>query len=245
MANPALNDKTISKFDREAYGIDSTAGAMTVSGTINKAGLLFVILLVGAFVGWGYADQPVGQLAFLGSMIAALVLSLVIIFKNTTAPTLAPFYALFEGVFLGGISAMFSRAYPGIAANAATLTILVMFLMLGLYHFKILQATPRFQKIVIMSTMAIGLLYLVDLIAGMMSHPMPMIHETGMVGIGFSVVVVGIAAMNLILDFDMVERAARARAPKYFEWYSAFALMLTLVWLYFEILRLLSKLNKR
>ncbi len=247
MANPALNEKTISKLEQPhaGYGSNVDTQTMTVSGTINKAGILFVLLLAGAAVGWTLNGTGLGSLLFMGGAIASLILAFVVIFKQTLAPTLAPIYAVGEGLTLGTISAIFSASYPGIAANAASLTILVLFLMLGLYHFRILQATPRFMKIVFVSTMAIGAMYLVDLVASLMHHPLPMIHETGIAGILFSCLVVGVASANLIVDFGMIESAAARRAPKYFEWYSAFALMLTIVWLYMEILRLLSKISKR
>ncbi len=247
MANPALNEKTLSKLQQPYAGFGSSVDTqtMTVSGTINKAGILFLLLLAGASVGWTVNGSGLGSVLFIGGAISAIVLALVVIFKKTMAPTLAPAYAVCEGLTLGTISAIFSARYPGIAANAASLTILVLFIMLGLYYFRILQATPRFMKIVFVSTASIGVMYLIDVVAGLMGHPLPMIHEGGTIGILFSCVVVGIASANLIVDFAMIESAAQRRAPKYFEWYSAFALMLTIVWLYMEILRLLSKISKR
>ena len=179
------------------------------------------------------------------SFVLALILSMTIIFKKEWAPQLAPVYALSEGVVLGAISAIASASMPGVASNAIALTLGDLGLMLILYRFQILRATPAFQKAVIISTGAIALVYVLDLVMGIFGHGVPMIHESGRVGILFSLFAVGVASMNFILDFDLIEQAAARRAPKYVEWYSAFALMLTLVWLYLEILRLLGKTSRK
>jgi len=241
MANPAFNEKTLQKFGYQ----EDVNDVMTVSGAINKVGLLFVLLVMGAAYGWTSAASGGGGLIITVSFVLALILSMTIIFKKEWAPQLAPVYALSEGVVLGAISAIASASMPGVASNAIALTLGDLGLMLILYRFQILRATPAFQKAVIISTGAIALVYVLDLVMGIFGHGVPMIHESGRVGILFSLFAVGVASMNFILDFDLIEQAAARRAPKYVEWYSAFALMLTLVWLYLEILRLLGKTSRK
>ena len=157
----------------------------------------------------------------------------------------APGYALFEGLFLGAITLQFEIFYPGIGIQAAGLTFGVLFGLLSAYRSGMIKATENFKLGVIAATMGIALVYVVSLVMNIFGGGMPYIHDNGIVGIGFSLFVVVIAALNLVLDFDFIERASEAKAPKYMEWYAAFSLLVTLVWLYIEILRLLSKLNSR
>jgi uncharacterized YccA/Bax inhibitor family protein len=239
-SNPSLNSKT---FERAAPG----AGVMTIEGTVNKVGILLLLMLVPA----GYMFSKVLNnwdpsaamgTAMIGA-IGAFILALVTIFKKTWAPVTAPMYAVLEGLFLGGISGVFESAYPGIAMQAIALTMGTMFCLLLAYRSGLIRATENFKLGVVAATGAIAMLYLVNIVMGFFGTRMPFIHESGTFGIVFSLIVVAIAALNLVLDFDFIENGAEMGAPKYMEWYAAFGLMLTLVWLYLEILRLLSKLR--
>ncbi len=243
MSSPAFNEKIFNKIESHSDYADT--GAMTVSGAINKTGTLFLLMLSAAIVSWNLSDSSSGAMLMVISFILSFILAFVIIFKKNLAPTLAPVYALAEGFVLGAISARYESIHPGIAMNAMISTFSCLALVLALYHLKILQATPRFQKVLGISMMAILLTYLVNLVMGLFGHPIAMINEGGTVGILFSVVVVGVAALNFVIDFALIEEGASRKAPKFMEWYCAFAVMLTLVWLYLEILRLLSKLSKR
>jgi uncharacterized YccA/Bax inhibitor family protein len=239
MANPALSEKTLEKVMRSQIADD--VGVMTIHGTINKAGLLVVLTVVGAMVGWSVVSIPL----LIAALIGSLVLSLLIIFGPQRAPMLAPAYAFAEGVLLGSISLMFSQVYPGIITNALILTVSCLALMLALYRFQIVRASETLRSVLTIAVSAIALTYLTDIVLSFFGTRVPMIHENSPLGIGFSVVVTGVAAFSLIMDFDMIERASNQRAPKYMEWYGGFALLVTLVWLYMEVLRLLSKLNKK
>lgn len=243
--NPAFNEKTFSKATYLADG-----EMMTVSGAIKKFGLMMVMVLGAASFTWAAYYQGVNVMPWaMGAAIAGFIVALVIIFKQTWAPYLALAYALLQGLFLGGISAVFDDAfrasYPGIIMQAVMLTFGVAIGMFVLYYFRIIQATPMFKKVVIGATIGIALFYLVAMVMRLFGTQMPLLHDNGLAGIGISVFIVVIAAMNLILDFDMMEQGAAQGAPKYFEWYSAFGLMVTIIWLYLEILRLLSKLASR
>ena len=176
-------------------------------------------------------------------MIVALIMSLLIIFGPHRAPYLSQPYAFCEGLLLGAISSVYAAKYPGIVSNAMLLTLSCLGLMLVLYRLKIIRNTERFRSVIMTATMAIGVTYLINMVMSFFGTSIPMIHKSTPMGIGFSVVVVGVAAFNLIVDFDFIEQAHSA--PKYMEWYGAFALLVTLVWLYLEILRLLSKINKK
>jgi uncharacterized YccA/Bax inhibitor family protein len=174
-------------------------------------------------------------------LIGGLVLALVITFKKELAPYLSPAYALLEGLVLGAISVMLNAYYPGIALQAIMLTFAVATIMLALYYFKIIQATQKFKSVIIIATAAIGIFYLVSFILSFFGITSPAYAATPL-GIGISVFIVIIAALNLILDFDFIEQGAEYQAPKFMEWYGAFGLMVTLIWLYIEILRLLAKI---
>jgi uncharacterized YccA/Bax inhibitor family protein len=181
----------------------------------------------------------------LGGALLGFVIALVTVFKRTWAPISAPIYALCQGLFLGGISAILDKSYPGIAIQAISLTFGVMFVMLLAYKFRIIRATRGFKLGVIAATGGIVIVYLVNMVMGFFGRQIYFLNSAGPWGIGISLFIVVIAALNLILDFDMIENAARMGAPKYMEWYGAFGLMVTLVWLYLEILRLLSKMRRR
>lgn len=240
-SNPALNAKTFE-------GHVAVAGeAMTLQGTVNKTGfLLFCTTATAAYTWWLVRTQPDAVAPWLwGGLIGGLVFALVTIFKKEWAPFTAPFYALCEGLALGGISAVLNVAYPGIAIQALGLTFTVTVVMLLLYTSGILRATPKFAVGVIAATGGIFLVYVVDMVLRFFGHQVPMLNSNGPWGIGISVVIVIVAALNLILDFAFVETGVHQGAAKYMEWYGAFGIMVTLVWMYIEILRLLSKLRSR
>jgi uncharacterized YccA/Bax inhibitor family protein len=177
--------------------------------------------------------------------IGGFITALITTFSPRRAAMTAPIYAVFEGLFLGAISAMFEAMYPGLVMRAVSLTFGVFFIMLLLYRSGTIRATEKFRTVIFAATGGIALVYLVSFIAGMFGANLGFMYGNGLVGIGFSLFVVVIAALNLILDFDMITQGANSYAPKYMEWYGAFGLMVTLIWLYLEMLRLLSKLSSR
>ena len=241
-SNPALNENT---FD----GRVAVAGeAMTLQGTVNKTGVLLLCVVITAAWTWGIAHSQAPEAALpwmLGGLVGGLVFALVTIFKKEWSPITSPIYALCEGLVLGGISALLERTYSGIAIQAMGLTFGVTAVMLMLYRTGVLRATPKFTVGVVAATGGIFLVYMVDLVLGIFGRHVPLLNSAGPLGIGVSAVIVVIAALNLILDFDFVETGVHARAPKYMEWYGAFGIMVTLVWMYMEILRLLSKVRQR
>jgi uncharacterized YccA/Bax inhibitor family protein len=241
-SNPALNEKT---FESRV----AVAGeAMTLQGTVNKTGVLLLCVVITSAWTWGIAHSQAPEAALpwmMGGLIGGLVFALVTIFKKEWSPITAPVYALCEGLVLGGISALLERTYPGIAIQAMGLTFGVTAVMLMLYRTGVLRATPKFTVGVVAATGGIFVVYMVDLVLGMFGRHVPLLNSSGPLGIGVSAVIVIIAALNLILDFDFVETGVHARAPKYMEWYGAFGIMVTLVWMYMEILRLLGKMRQR
>lgn len=243
--NPALGEKV---FGRTAG--TQQADAMSVRGTLNKFGILFLLAMATAGLAWKMAANGVNVVPYMwGTLIGGFILAMITIFKPQYAAYTAPIYALLEGFFLGAISSAYNFAFAKIAPNiitqAVALTFGVVIAMYALYHFRVIQATQRFKSIVITATLGIAIFYGISLLLGLFNINIPFIHEGSTIGIIFSLVVVGIASLNLILDFDMIEQGARQGAPKYMEWYGAFGLMVTIIWLYLEILRLLSKLADR
>lgn len=240
--NPVLKEKAFT-------GQAMTGEAMTVQGTVNKTGLLLLFAVVAAAWTWGLGHSEAPEAArgwIIGGALGGFIVALVTIFKKTWSPITAPLYAALEGLFLGGISAFLERYYHGIAIQAVSLTFGVMFVMLLAYKFRIIRATRGFKLGVIAATGGIMLVYLANMVMSLFFHTsMSFLSSASPWGIGVSLVIVIIAALNLIIDFDMIENAARIGAPKYMEWYGAFALMVTLVWLYLEILRLLTKVRSR
>ena len=241
-SNPSLNSRT---FEAAAPG----TGVMTIEGTVNKVGILLLLMLVPASFMWNKvlnAWEPSAAMgpAMLG-LLGAFVFALITIFKKTWAPVTAPIYAVLEGLFLGAISGVLNQAYPGIVMQAVALTIGVLFTLLLAYRSGLIKATENFKLGVVAATGGIALVYVVSIVMSFFGTTIPMIHESGTVGILFSLFVVVIASLNLVLDFDFIETGAEMGAPKYMEWYAAFGLMVTLVWLYLEILRLLAKLQSR
>ncbi|HEX4070053.1 MAG TPA: Bax inhibitor-1/YccA family protein [Planctomycetaceae bacterium] len=238
-ANPAMNE---SVYQRAGFA-DASTSVMTLEGTVFKTAVLLVILMGGAICSWtpSISTTPLsGGLMTIG-FLGGFVMAMVTIFVPRISPYTSPVYAGLEGLALGGVSSLFEKSYPGIAIQAVGLTFGVLAVMLGLYGTRIVQVTEKFKIGVIAATGAICLVYLVDMVMSFFGARIHFIHDAGWVGIGFSLVVVGIAALNLILDFDFIEQGVRRQAPKYMEWYGAFSLMVTLVWMYLEILRLLAK----
>jgi uncharacterized YccA/Bax inhibitor family protein len=225
--------------------------AMSIKGTLQKFGFLFLMVLGSSFYSWKEFAQGgnVSPMMWTGA-IGGLIVAIVLVFKPIWSPFLAPLYALLEGLFIGAISAMYNSAFAGIAPNiilnAVGLTFGVAAGMYLLYSFRIIKATEKFKSVIIAATVGIGIFYLLVVVLRAFGiENMPFLHEGSILGIGFSLFVVAIAALNLILDFDMIEKGAEMGAPKYMEWYGAFGLMVTMVWLYLEILRLLSKISSR
>jgi uncharacterized YccA/Bax inhibitor family protein len=241
--NPGLNEKTFSGLPRPI----ASGERMTLQGSINKSFLLLVVLLAGAFWPWSQylstGDASTVGPAILVGALGGFVVALIISFKATTAPYLAIPYAALEGLAMGGLSALLERRYPGIAIQAVGLTFGVLAVLLVAYTMRLIRVTQQFRAIVIGATGAIALLYLVTMVLGLFHVNVPVLNSSSPLGIIISLVICGVAAMNLILDFDLIETGVRQGAPRYMEWYSAFGLLVTLVWLYMEILRLLSKLR--
>ena len=244
-ANPTLSEKVFTGL----APIQVDARSMTVQGAVNRTGILLALTLLTAGWTWNLytaTGDPATVTPWLwGGALGGLVLALVTVFKMQWAPLTAPIYALLEGLFLGGISAMFEMSYPGIVVQAIGLTFGVLAALLFAYKARVVQATPAFRRGVIAATGGIFLVYLLSMVLGFVGVSIPFIHDSGPIGILFSLFVVVIAAMNLVLDFDLIERGAESGAPKYMEWYGAFAIMVTLIWLYLEILRLLAKTRGR
>jgi uncharacterized YccA/Bax inhibitor family protein len=221
---------------------------MTLQGTINKTGILLVLAIGAAAWTWNMArsESPEAVLPWMmGGVIGGFILAMVTVFKKQWSPVTAPLYALLEGLALGGISSFLEAAYPGIAIQAVGLTFATLFAMLFLYTSGVLRATRKFVMGVMAATGAIFLVYMVSFVMGFFGRSVPLLNDSGPWGIAISGFIVVVAALNLILNFDFIERGAQAGAAKYMEWYGAFGLMVTLVWLYLEILRLLEKTRRR
>lgn len=242
-ANPVLNAGTFNDLDL-SMPADRT---MTVQGAINKTFVLLAMVVAGAVWTWKLAadDNPLANALMWGGLIGGFIVALITIFKPRAAPVTAPIYGVLQGLFLGGISAFFDAMYPGIVIQAVGLTFGVTFVMLAGYAMRIVRATEKFKMGVVAATGAVALMYIVTIILSFFGVSVPFIHGNGLLGIGVSVVIVIIAALNLVLDFDFIEQGAQRGAPRHMEWYAAFGLMVTLIWLYIEILRLLAKVNSR
>ena len=243
--NPALNAKTFTGFDEIA---DETY-VMTIQGTVNKTALMLLLVIISAAWTWGLFFKS-GNISavmpwVLGGSIGGLVVAMITVFKKEWAPVTAPIYSVLEGLALGGISSVFEAQYPGIVMQAVALTFGTLFCLLAAYRSGLIKATENFKLGIVAATGGIMLVYLATILLGFFGVRMPYIHESGAIGIGFSVFVVIIAALNLVLDFDFIESGAESRAPRFMEWYAAFGLMVTLIWLYLEILRLLAKTRSR
>ncbi len=248
-SNPVFKERVFSR------GYTSASEVMTVNGTVNKTALMLLLVVAAAVFTWnkffevanlnpeaGFsAVAPWLAVGGIGGFITVLVT----VFRPQSSGISAPIYAVFEGLFLGGISAIFESMYPNIVMRAVALTLAVFAAMLFLYRSGIIKVTQKFIMGVFAATAGIALVYLVSFIAGLFGAQMSFLYGNSNLSIGFSLVVVAIAALNLVLDFSFIERAAGSGAPKYMEWYGAFGLMVTLIWLYLEILRLLAKVASR
>jgi uncharacterized YccA/Bax inhibitor family protein len=247
--NPALSEKRFR--DTILDDVVTHDNAMTVKGTLQKFGFLLIMVLGTSFYSWKeFAEGGNVIPLILTGAIGGLIVAIVLAFKKEWSPFLAPAYALLEGLFVGAISATYNAAFaekaPNIIMNAVGLTLGTAVAMYLLYSFRIIKATEKFKSIIITATAGIAIFYLIVWVMRMFGFDnMAFLHEGSLMGIGFSLFVVAIAALNLILDFDMIEQGSELGAPKYMEWYGAFGLMVTIVWLYLEILRLLSKLSSR
>ncbi len=241
--NPVLSEKRFENIHTQA-GVFTEK--MTLSGTINKSLLLFLLLLITGSLSWRMTlSGSVSSGIFIwGGAIGGLIVAIFTIMKPEKSPITAPIYALLEGFFVGSISAMYSQFYSGIVIQAVGLTLSIMFVMLILYRSGIIKATPKFKKGIIIATGGVALFYILNLIAGAFGGGVNF-FKLGTMGIVLSLVIIVIAAMNLILDFDMIEKGVNTGQPKYVEWFASFGLMVTLVWLYLEILRLLALLSRR
>jgi uncharacterized YccA/Bax inhibitor family protein len=217
---------------------------MTLQGTVQKCFILMALAAVSACFTWKTASGiglGVGVVGGIGGFLVAMALC----FKKEWAPALAPVYAVLEGLFLGAISAFMENVYTGIVAQAVMLTFGTFLALLAAYTTGLIKPSENFKLGIVAATGGIALVYLISIVLRLFGLQMPLIHQSGVIGIAFSGFVVVIAALNLVLDFDFIEDGCENRAARYFEWYAAFGLMVTLVWLYVEILRLLSKLRSR
>jgi uncharacterized YccA/Bax inhibitor family protein len=263
-SNPALND---SAFERvveteagwaagtqqmqDAYAVPTGARSdtMTVNGTVWATAALLVLVILAGVWGWNQVDVTAESVSLPGwifpVVLGALGVAILTIFKPDLARFTSPVYALLEGAFLGAISGLYNAAYDGIVIQAVGLTIGVFAVMLFLFATRIVKVTEKLRMGIVAATGAVMLVYVANLILSLFDAEVPFLHDTGPLGIGISLVIVAIAAFNLLLDFDFVERGVAAGAPAKMEWYAAFGLLVTIVWLYLELLRLLAKLQSR
>lgn len=243
-SNPTLQEKTYQGTILEGI---STGEEMTVNGTMNKFGVLMALMVASTLFAWTQFDKGSDPMPFmLTGVFGGLGLALVMMFKKQWSQYLAPGYAILEGLFVGSVSAMYNYAYPGLPTQAVALTLLVTLIMFLIYRFRIIKVTAKLRMVIVVATAAVAIFYMVQWISYlMMGSPVGSFTNAATpLGIGFSILVVGLAAFNLLLNFDMIEKGTEMRAPKYMEWYSAFGLLVTIVWLYLEILRLLSKFQR-
>ncbi|MCS6809317.1 MAG: Bax inhibitor-1/YccA family protein [Bacteroidota bacterium] len=243
-SNPALSERRFASIEW-----DATGECMTLEGTVNKIGLLLTLCLASALFAWSRIGMTSsGEVYGAGTMLAiggggGFIIALTTAFVPRWSSVTAPLYAILEGLFIGSISAIFELSYPGIATQASALTFGVFIALLVAYKTRMIRVTETFRSAVVIATLGLALVYLVSLLLRFVTNYYVPLFEGGIIGIGLSLIVVAIAAANLLLDFDFIEAVAEEGAPKYMEWYSAFGLMVTLIWLYIEVLRLLAKLR--
>lgn len=247
--NPALSEKIFQR----ATPISGEEGTMTIRGTLNKFGFIFLMMMCSSVYSWfQYEKNPgsVGPMIMIG-VFGGLIIAFLIIFKMQWAKYLAPAYGICEGLFLGAFSAIITKAFAGknpyIAMQAVLLTFGVVVAMWALYRFRIIKVTKKLSMVIVGATAGIFIFYMLTWVLSFFHVYVPLMNFTngGTFSIIFSLIVVGVAALNLLLDFDMIDKGVMSGAPKYMEWYGAFALTVTIVWLYIEILRLVAKLNSR
>ncbi len=240
--NPLLSDKIL----RQLQGTRTGSGTMTVEGTTNRAMLLMALLVIGAGFTWNSVTHGAPAFGFMAiGAIVGFILAIATSFKPMWAQYTSAPYAVAEGLFLGGFSAMLEMRYPGMIMQAVALTMGTMFAFLAAYRTGLIKVTDKLRSVIMAATMGIMLFYLVSMVLGIFHITTFAFGGGGMIGIGISLLVCGVAAFNLLLDFDFIENGARSGLPKAYEWYGAFALMVTLVWLYVEMVRLLSRLRER
>lgn len=250
-SNPALGQNTFSDFARSQQGgnlVDASA-RMTLGGTVNKTGILLLCSIATAAWVWNSFLQSHNPAQVLGPLaiggIGGLIAAMVTIFKKEWAPVTAPIYALLEGLVLGGISAVLNARFPGIAIEAVGLTFGTLFVMLFLYKSGLIKVTQKFRIGVIAATGGIAIFYFLEILLSFFGINFTTVNGASPIGIAFSLFVVAIASLNLVLDFDFVEQGVTYGVPKFMEWYAAFGIMVTLIWLYLEILNLLAKSRSR
>jgi uncharacterized YccA/Bax inhibitor family protein len=243
--NPALGANT---FARLAPVADSD-NAMTLQGTVNRITFLLVLVFAGATSTWWLFNttREFASVApfFYAGVFGGLVVAIVLAFKKHWAPYLSMLYAALEGLALGGLSALLDASYPGIAFQALLLTFGILLVLLAAYTTRLIRVTENFKLVIVSATGGIALYYLISFVLSFFGVRAPLIHDNSWIGIGFTLVVVIIASLNLVVDFDFIEKGVESGAPKYMEWYAAFGILVTLVWLYVELLRLLAKLRSR
>lgn len=244
-SNPALRADAFSGVTIQGTNSET----MTTQGVVVKTGIMILLVLLTAGFTWmkfvqsGGNPQAVSAWLMVG-VFGGLITAFATIFKPTWAPITAPLYALLEGLFIGGLSAMLEVQFPGIVIQATLLTFGTLLAMLAAYESGMIKVTENFRLGVVAATGGIALVYLATMVLGFFGINVPFVNSGGTFGIAFSLFVVGIAALNFVLDFDLIDQGARRRLPKYMEWYCSFALMVTLIWLYIEFLRLLSKMRE-
>ena len=248
-SNPALGQNTFSNLAAQPGSLIDVQDRMTLNGTVNKTGLLLLCSIATAAWTWHMflPDRDITNVAplMMLGLIGGFIVAMVTTFKKQWSPVTAPIYALLEGLVLGGLSAMLELRYPGIAIQAVSLTFGTLFVLLIAYRSGWIQVTQKFRLGIIAATGGIFVFYMLEMILGFFGVQFMSVNGNGVIGIGFSLIVVAIAALNLVLDFDFIEQGVQYGAPRYMEWYGAFGIMVTLVWLYLEILRLLSKMRSR
>jgi uncharacterized YccA/Bax inhibitor family protein len=250
-SNPVLKESAYQGSIFE--GMQATAeNTMSVKGTLNKFGFLMIMMMASSVFSWKYAEAGNNIMPLLIiSVIGGLILGIIMARKPQTSSYLSPAYALIEGLFVGSISAYFeygkmaSGGFSGIVFQAIGITFTVAIVMYTLYRLKVIKVTQKLRSIIILATVSVAIFYLVTWVLSLaFGIYIPFLTENSALGIGFSVLMVGLASMNLLLNFDDIEKGVEMGAPKFMEWYSAFGLLVTIVWLYLEILRLLAKLNR-
>ena len=235
--NPTLKASTFKQ-----HLVSSTEGTMSISGTVNKTGFSLLLVVMAASITW---NNPAQNGLTIFGLIVGIISAIITVMKPKNGYVTVPIYALSQGLVLGAISRMFELQYPGIAVQAIFLTFGTLGALLLAYKSGLIKVTENFKLGIVAATGGIAILYLINFIMGFFGSGIGVIHSSSNFGILFSLVVVGIAALNLVLDFDFIEEGAEMGAPKYMEWYGAFGLLVTLIWLYLELLRLLAKLQNR
>ncbi|MDP4264479.1 MAG: Bax inhibitor-1/YccA family protein [Bacteroidota bacterium] len=243
-SNPTLQEKS---YEGTIFQGMTAGDTMTVKGTLNKFGFLVLMMIGSTVFSWSQFNKGGDPMPLmLIGVFGGLALAIVMMIKKQWSPYIAPAYGIMEGLFVGSVSAMYDYAYPGLPTQAVALTLLVTLIMFLIYRYRIIKVTGKFRMVIVIATAAVGVFYLIQWITYLaMGSPIGSFTNAATpLGIGFSILVVGLAALNLLLNFDTIEKGVDMKAAKYMEWYSAFGLLVTIVWLYLEILRLLSKFNR-